>query len=259
MTLVYIPEGQFIMGSDADDAKSECSKYTLNCSSTWFSNEEPPHQVFLDAFWIDSTEITNAMYAECVNDGICTPPYSYGSFSRDSYFGDSAFDNFPVIEVTWNDANNYCSWARRRLPTEAEWEKSARGTDTLIYPWGNAFDGTYLNFCDINCFISFKFRSWDDGYGDTAPVGSYPTGASPFGLLDLAGNVSEWVDDWYDAYPGGNANPNSAFGRNYRVTRGGSWFELTPYSMRTTARGFGSRPDQTSSGIGFRCAMSATP
>ena len=120
MTLLYVPAGDFTMGNDADDALAECQKFRDICQRDWFVDEEPPHTVSLDAFWIDQTEVTNAMYAKCVDDGACDPPSSIKSDTRDSYFGNSEFDEYPVIYVSWNNANDYCSWADRRLPTEAE-------------------------------------------------------------------------------------------------------------------------------------------
>lgn len=172
---MYVPAGEFTMGSDNGDA-----------------DEKPVHTVPLDAFWIDQTEVTNAMYARCVQAGACNSPGSVGSFTRDGYYGDSEFDNYPVIYVSWNDANAYCSWADRRLPTEAEWEKAARGENALVYPWGNNFDGTRVNFCDKNCSFDWADKASDDGYADTATAGSYSNGASPYGALDMAGNVWNW-------------------------------------------------------------------
>lgn len=225
MTLLYIPAGEFTMGSDNGE-----------------SDEKPVHTVTLDAFWIDQTEVTNAMYAKCVSSGSCQEPTDKSSSTHTSYYGDAEFDNYPVIYVDWNMAKTYCEWVDRKLPTEAEWEKAARGTDGRTYPWGNDFDGTRLNFCDKNCSFDWADKSSDDGFADTAPVENYSSGASPYGALDMAGNVWEWVADWYDVYPGGDPNASSDFGQKYRVLRGGSWSsidDLVRSAYRRWGRSFG--------------------
>jgi serine/threonine-protein kinase len=198
--MVYVPAGPFWMGStdpQVDDALALCSKYRSDCDRELFSNEQPPHQVSLDAYWIDQTEVTNTQYTQCVNAGGCTPPSDSNSYTRDSYYDNPEYDAYPVIFVSWDQANAYCEWAGKRLPTEAEWEKAARGTDRRTFSWGNAFDGSKVNFCDLNCSLEWTDLDWDDGYADTAPAGSYPSVASPYGVLDMAGNVWEWVADWY--------------------------------------------------------------
>ena len=224
MTLLYVPAGEFTMGSeDGYDA------------------EKPIHTVYLDAFWIDRTEVTNAMYEVCVADGGCNPPNNESSVNREVYYGHPEFDDYPVVYVTWNDANEYCSWADRRLPTEAEWEKAARGENANVYPWGDdAPDNTLLNF--------------NSAVGDTTEVGKYPNGASPYGALDMAGNVWEWVEDWYGAYPD-NADNNPDYGTTYRVQRGGS-FHFNEIAVRSTFR-LGVAPDVSIYEMGFRCAMDA--
>jgi formylglycine-generating enzyme required for sulfatase activity len=219
------------------------------------SDEKPVHTVNLDAFWIDKTEVTNAMYSKCVNDGKCNPPRATISYTRESYYGNSEFDNYPVIYVDWNMAKAYCEWVDHRLPTEAEWEKTARGESAFVYPWGNDFDGTKVNFCDKNCSYDGADKSSDDGFADTAPVGSYLNGASPYGALDMAGNVWEWVNDWYDVYPGGDPNASSDFGQKYRVQRGGTWFNDSG-NVRSLTR-WGSVPTDSENVFGFRCALSA--
>ncbi len=227
MVMVYVPAGAFQMGSEDGN-----------------SDEKPVHTVTLDAFWIDRTEVTNAQYKRCVDAGGCMPPSSFKSYTRESYYGNPEFDNYPMINVSWTQANTYCAWTGRRLPSEAEWEKAARGTDGRTYPWGNTFDGSKLNFCDVNCHATDRDSNSDDGYADTAPVGSYPAGASPYGTLDMAGNVWEWVADWYDGPLNGQA----------RVLRGGAWW-VHPKDVRTAGRYF-SGPYYSDNGIGFRCVRS---
>ncbi len=241
--MVYVPAGEFMMGGDDGH-----------------SDEQPIHAVYLDEYWIDQTEVTNGMYAQCVADGDCRLPEVSKSYTRDSYYGNSAFDDYPVIEVSSDDAVAYCEWADGRLPTEAEWEKAASWDDDAqqaqVYPWGDDFDGTQLNFCDSNCSFDHKDGTVDDGYEDTAPVGSYPDGVSPYGALDMAGNVWEWVNDFYDAdyyeqqvYD----NPTGPSDGSRMVLRGGSWGNVDSY-VRAAIRGYYD-PAERSDFLGFRCAQ----
>jgi serine/threonine-protein kinase len=213
------------------------------------SNERPAHTVTLDAFWIDKTEVTNAQYRRCVEGGGCTAPGSSSSASRNSYYGNGSFDNYPVIYVNWNQASAYCRWAGARLPTEAEWEKAARGTDGRQYPWGNQYPDCQRANCGCQ----------EGGcVGDTNQVGSYPAGASPYGALDMGGNVYEWVADWYDGgyYASSPANnpqgPNAGDGR---VVRGAGWVNEGSF-LRTVWRHH-SDPASGSPDFGFRCAGDA--
>ena len=234
MTLVFVPAGEFTMGSDTG-YKTRVDLAGLR------GDERPEHQVVLDAFWIDQTEVTNAMYAKCVADGTCNSPGLTKSYTRDSYYDNPEFDHYPVIYVWWNMAKTYCEWAGRRLPTEAEWEKAARGTDARTYPWGDESPNANL-------------LNYNSNAGDTTEVGNYPNGKSIYGALDMAGNVGEWVNDWYDVYPGGDTNISSDFGQTYRVVRGGAWY-FDYDSVRSTPR-LGSEPATGSSSVGFRCARS---
>jgi formylglycine-generating enzyme required for sulfatase activity/uncharacterized caspase-like protein len=222
MTLLYVPAGEFTMGSDGE------------------SDEKPPHTVYLDAFYIDQTEVTNAMYAKCVTAGACSAPSSTESRTHTSYYGNSQFDNYPVLYVSWDDANKYCAWAGGDLPTEAQWEKAARGDDARVYPWGDQTpDASRLNF--------------NNNVGDTTEVGKYPTGASPYGALDMAGNVWEWVRDFYGSYPSSaQRNPTGPTSGNTRVLRGGSWL-VGATVVRASDRGrYG--PGNLVGDYGFRCA-----
>jgi formylglycine-generating enzyme required for sulfatase activity len=169
--MVFVPAGSYRMGSTG-----------------FYANESPVHEVSLNGYWIDKTEVTNAMYARCVSDGTCQPPSKSSSFSHLNYFGDAMYADFPVIYVDWNQASAYCRWAEGRLPTEAEWERAARGTGWGFYPWGIAAPA---------CSLANYWSESDICVGDTTAVGSYPSGASPVGALDMAGNVWEWVNDWY--------------------------------------------------------------
>jgi formylglycine-generating enzyme required for sulfatase activity len=187
MVSIYIPGGEFLMGSAAVDSAAK-------------DDQRPQHPVIVNGFWIDQTEVTNRMYALCVQAGVCQAPVYPGSSTRSNYYGNPDYLDYPVVWVTWSDAQTYCQWAGRRLPTEAEWEKAARGASGSIYPWGDALpDGKHANLCDANCKEKNADASIDDGYGDTSPVGSYPEGASPDQIQDLSGNVWEWVLDWYGA------------------------------------------------------------
>jgi formylglycine-generating enzyme required for sulfatase activity len=232
--LVKIPAGEFRMGNAEDGL----------------------HIVHLDSYWIDRTEVTNAQYALCVDSGACDPPANNYSLTRNSYYDNpqSQYADYPVIFVSWGQADAYCKWAGRRLPTEAEWEKAARGPEGLIYPWGNDFDGSLANYCDVNC-LNDDWKDWDnnDGYIDTSPVGNYPDGASVYDVLDMAGNVHEWVDDWFAPYSTEDqANPTGPDTGNDKIIRGGSWGDDREH-IRSDVRS-PINPDNWMDFIGFRCA-----
>ena len=242
--LVLIPAGNFIMGADPG-------------SPYFWGAEAPAHRVNLKSFQIYITEVTNAMYSACVRQHVCPAPESVGSATRPSYYGNPTFDNYPVIYVSYSDAVVYCRWAGGRLPTEAEWEKAARGDDGRLFPWGNGeLSGILANFCDEGCPGAEAVTGLDDGYRDTSPVGNYKAGASPYGVLDMAGNVLEWVADWmqsnyYQVSP--QDNPTGPLSGERRVVRGGSWLSGIA-GLRTVARA-SVRPDITSNTTGFRCAV----
>lgn len=231
MTLLYVPAGEFTMGSEIS------------------SDEQPVHQVYLDSYWIDKTEVTNSMYILCVDAGVCNEHANKSSVSRSSYYGTAKYDNYPVIFVDWNMAKTYCEWADRRLPSEAEWEKAARGLDGRTYPWGEKIDCSLANY-------------WGNGTshcaGDTDEVGSYPNGASIYGALDMAGNVSEWVGDYYsDSYYQNTlaSNPLGPDSGQFRLLRGGSWL-FGGGDVRSADR-FMNDPSRSNTYFGFRCATDA--
>jgi formylglycine-generating enzyme required for sulfatase activity len=233
--MVFVPADAFWMGSNEGDA-----------------DEGPMHQVYLEAFWIDRHEVTNAQYAEFLNavtgdpgrcgGHICADtkaenPDSHLLYEEGRYVVERGYDDHPVVEVSWYGAQAYCEHYGRRLPSEAEWEKAARGADGTTYPWGEEFDPHKLNS--------------DYRVGDTTPVGSYPDGTSPYGACDIAGNVWEWVADWYGAYPG-SACQSPFFGHKYKVVRGGSWNH--PAADARCARRDIAHPDRRLRVVGFRCA-----
>ncbi|MBI5945650.1 MAG: SUMF1/EgtB/PvdO family nonheme iron enzyme [Chloroflexi bacterium] len=243
MTQLFVPAGILTMGG-LDILRD--------------SDEIPAHQVKLNAFWIDQVEVTNGMYSLCVNAGSCRPPVKLNSNLRFDYFGSPEFSDYPVIHVAWLDANTYCQWAGRRLPTEAEWERAARGDDMRTFPWGDE---------PPNANNSNSGNS----VGDTSRVGSYADGMSPFGALDMAGNVWEWVSDYYKAYYYASSplenppGPEDDIGTHLRVIRGGS-FQDTLLNLRLANRGYEVGPNpfapplaeeyygRGSVHIGFRCA-----
>ena len=225
--MVLIPAGEFQMGSNNGE-----------------SDEKPVHSVYLDAFYIDIYEVTNALYTACVQAGGCTPPHESSSYTHSDYYGNSQYDDYPVIQVDWNQAKAYCEWRGSELPTEAQWEKAARGgLGGKDYPWGDEIpDCNRANFGGISGCV-----------GDTSKVGSYP--ANGYGLFDMAGNVQEWVVDaysevYYAASP--SLNPLGLLWGQYRVLRGASWGYDVRFA-RSARRGWNS-PENWNNGLGLRCA-----
>src|SRR6266508_2516200 len=227
--MVLVPEGSFQMGGGDPNAEGD---------------EKPIHAVTLNAYYMDKFEVTNARYKACVEDGACDPPlhsYFFSESPNRVYYGNSQYDNYPVIYVDWKMAKAYCEWRGARLPTEAQWEKAARGeADTRRYPW----EGT-----DLTC----QEANFQKCVNSTSEVGSWQDGKSPFGAYDMAENVWEWVADWYSANYYQNSLSRNPFGPNSgqsRAVRGGSWAK---YDVRVSSRR-GVAPSSATFDIGFRCA-----
>jgi len=212
------------------------------------SDELPVHDVCISAFEMDVYEVTNAKYAECVDDGPCAAPIYSGSYARTSYYGNPLYVDFPVIWVDWFRAAAYCTWVGKRLPTEAEWEYAARGgLSGALYAWGNTISGWNANY----------WQSGDPWDNETSQVGYYA--ANGYGLHDVAGNVWEWVNDWYDRHyyeycvnHGIVNNPPGPASGTSRGMRGGSWYDPTG-NLRVSDR-YVNNPDGEENFIGFRCA-----
>jgi len=255
MEQAYIPESSFMMGSTDEEIDWAISQpWCPGCIREWFKDEQPVHEVYLDAYWIDKYEVSNAQYAQCVVAGVCDPPEFNFLSTQTSYYENPEFANYPVVYVSWFDAQYYCSWAEGRLPTEAEWEFAARGSDGRIYPWGSKLDASKVNYCDSNCPFEWKDTAANDGYEYTAPVNSFITGANPFGVLNMGGNVYEWVADWIGEYTGETQqNPVGSIDREFRVLRGGSWHH-DPWTLRAADR-VGRAPEFTEDWLGFRCVL----
>lgn len=233
--MVLIPAGEFLMGSNEVDTEAKALQYGEN--RPWYANEKPARNVRLKDFYIDRHEVTNARYLEFVTaTKHRQPPYwQNGAFPPN-------LDNVPVVMVDWHDAKAYCEWKGRRLPSEAEWEKAARGTDGRRFPWGNEFD--------------IKKTNALGAYNGLLPVGSLEDGKSPYGVYDMAGNVQEWVEDWYKPYPGNDFNDKD-YGETRKVVRGGGWGGMGHYSLQVYVRAAFrnvATPDGRYDDVGFRCA-----
>lgn len=243
MPMVEIPAGEVWIGCDE----------TNNAGFSCLADELPLHQVYLEPFFIDKYEVTNAQYALCVLEGACAEPYYQHSATRQAYYSDPDYADYPRVSVSWFEASDYCEWAGGRLPTEAEWVRAARGDDKRVYPWGNdtpdcgkanTLDESTGNLC----------------LGDTAAVGSFPEGASPFGVMDLAGNVWEWTGDWYheDYYSNSpEINPQGPEQGGTKILHGGGFdygWKLTRIAYTTDHA-----PGEHKIGFGFRCVSPVPP
>jgi formylglycine-generating enzyme required for sulfatase activity len=227
-----VPAGNFIMGSDSGK-----------------DDEKPAHTVFLDAFYIDKYEVTNGLYKACVVASACQKPKDTGRYNTAYY------DDYPVVFVDWSMANTYCEWRGSQLPTEAQWEKAARGVDGRIFPWGEGdVRPSWAGMYDVAC----NRANVSDCNKDLTKVGSYESGKSPYDVYDMLGNVSEWVDDWYSETYYQNSPPSNPRGPDsgkIHVLRGSSWY-LIPYSITHRS---GYDPSNANVTIGFRCARDVNP
>jgi formylglycine-generating enzyme required for sulfatase activity len=285
--MVLIPAGEFIMGSNKEeDTAMERDANALNpfgFKDRLYIDEHPAHKVTLPAFRMDKYEVTNSQYLDFVTATKHNTPLAWkqnGYNLTDEFLGSlpvtllrriasdkfnldmdvpnasqeellaemkkvrRALDKLPVTRVTWFDARDFCAWAGKRLPTEAEWEKAARGPDGFEYPWGNDWDLKRINTMSQNS---------DQPYSD---VGSNPGDVSPYGVYDMAGNVEEWVMDWYDAYPGATSSTNKLYGKVQRVARGGmtgaGHYDSLSLTFRSAKRNHW-EPDSSWIDLGFRC------
>jgi formylglycine-generating enzyme required for sulfatase activity len=221
-SMAVVPAGEFMMGSPTGD-----------------SDEKPAHKVFVETFSMDKYEVTVGQYAAFLQAKGIDPPSDWKTMNQ------SAHQKRPVANVDWADAFAFCKWAGKRLPTEAEWEKAARGTDDRLYPWGNE--------APTPLHANFGKSDWNN-HGVLAPIGTFEAGKSPYGIYDMAGNVWEWVNDWYDYNyykTSPSQNPVGPSSGGTKVIRGGAW-NSNPRAMRSANRSLISPTDQ---GLdGFRCA-----
>lgn len=284
MEMIYVPEGKFLRGSSdkqIDSLIEECLRIYSGSSTcqreVYVKQEQPQKEVFIDAFWIDKTEVTNSQFCVFLNEkgnkiengiqwfepgyGHRGVVYGYIEEINGEYMPLPGYENLPVIEVSWYGANAYCEWIGGRLPTEAEWEYAAKGPRNNIYPWGNEFDGSLVNYRDYS--FDFDNHGKDTSFSDNNPlwteVGSYPEGASWCGVLDLAGNVHEWVNDWYapDYYSlSPTSNPKGPEYGTLKISKGGSWYDPR-WHVRCSYRKVLSPSSARMHWIGFRCVIPA--
>ena len=282
---VLIPAGDFVMGSDEVDSSGKSKEYGF--IKPLYEDEHPQRKEHLDAYLIDKFEVTNEKYKDFVIDRNYWMPEQWKqngylltheilsianletlkrlageTFRLDMDIRmmtkaqlldeidkqNKALDALPITGVSWHDADNYCRWRGKRLPSEAEWEKAARGPEGFEYPWGHEWVEGKSN--------AGGDSAWEHG---VAPVGSYVNGRSPYGLYDMAGNVMEWVSDWYRPYPG-NKFSSKDYGEKYKVVRGGGWGGVGHYAISHFSRAayrFYVKPDSNFNDLGFRCAKDA--
>ena len=232
--MILIPEGPFIMGSSEADILW-AAKHFHSESLDWYRDETPAHTVSLPDFKIDKYEVSVGKYRLYMEATGKPAPREFVNVRLNHPLQ-------PVVSVSWHEAKDYCLWSKKRLPTELEWEKAARGKDKRYYPWGNKPDALNANV-----------RGKGDNYRNTSPVGKFPEGASPYGVMDMSGNVWEWTENWYQPHPG-NEHSNDLYGERFKVIKGGSWYSTLDLS-RPAIRGK-ALPEQKKNYIGFRCVAS---
>ncbi len=252
--MLRVRAGRAVFGSsplEVVEAMAQCAREPLGeqCREDWFSHELPQRRLWLSTYWLDRTEVTVAQYARCVASAHCRPaPYVAGArrFARDT---------FPVSLVSWDDARAFCAWRGARLPTEAEFERAARGPSARRYPWGQRYHSRVLN----HGRLGYSRTDATDGFGELAPVGSFPDGRSAEGFEDLAGNVSEWVADRYAPSHEGVAerDPSGPSQGTTRVVRGGDYESAAPWQRAAARRE--AEPEQRAPSLGFRCALGPGP
>ena len=236
--MVFIPAGELTRGTESNRANQICLKNSKVCKQSWFKDEEPVHTVRLNGFYIDIYEVTQKEFRQVMGENP----------------SDFAGSNLPVERVNWYEADSYCKKLGKGLPTEAEWERAAKGGVGSTFPWGENAESKKANFCDQRCNKRWQESQFDDGYRHTAPVGSFP--ANGYGVFDMAGNVYEWVADWYDDdyyKTSPRANPKGPVEGKLKVIRGGSWINYSVGvrpSDRTEAK-----PKGRLNFVGFRCAL----
>jgi len=235
--MVYVPGGKLWMGSTGEELDALLAGCSA-CKRQWFAGELTRHKVSVDAFWIDRSEVTNAQYQLCVDVGECSPPQEASSYTRESYYGNPEYADYPVVDITWHQARSYAERVGGRLPTEAEWEYAARGPERATYPWGEAAPDSNL-------------ANNDDRAGDTTAAGAYPNGASWCGALDMGGNVREWTSSLYRPYPyDATDGREDLAAHGERVLRGGA-FDSIDEAVRGAYR-ISNDPESAIPSNGFR-------
>ncbi len=252
--MVYIPEGTFLMGLTSEQIAQLRRYCNSDGCEELYRASSPAHQATVGPYWIYRMEVSNGMYARCVNAGACTPPSKRSSETHSFYFGNPDFDNYPVTRVSWYQAEAYCRWAGGRLPTSAEWEFAARGTDGRLFPWGNGFPTAE----------QANLNNW---YGDLLPVDAFFAYRSPFVVVNMTGNVWEWVSDWYSEtyyatntdwdHPTGPAQGDMKNGAMLKVGRGGAYWINVAISSVAIQDWYDPHGDGV--GVGFRCVVDVGP
>ena len=235
--MVLVPAGEFTMGTNKTDTDN--TQAQIGTVKPLYKDQHPERKIFLAAFYIDRYEVTNSQYKEFID---ATQFTMLPSHWKEGMYPEELRDH-PVTNITWSEAWSYAAWAGKQLPTEAQWEKAARGSEGRLYPWGNAY-------------VKGQANVGIDGARQTAKVGSYPEDKSSYGAYDMAGNVMEWSQDWYRAYPG-NGNASARFGTRFKVLRGTGFQKAGHFFLEAYRYAFNRTevdPDEYFENVGFRCA-----